>query len=120
MRKVLAILLVLCMVCTMSVVAFAANPITKDTEQIGSTIVKTIGQGPTDPDVPGANEDYTVTIPAELIVPWDCKGLHRYGYSFSIWREGACYGFKGWHRDNSCNHFRRCEPCCIHNRHNDG
>lgn len=71
MRKVLAILLVLCMVCTMSVVAFAANPITKDTEQIGSTIVKTIGQGPTDPDVPGANEDYTVTIPAELIVPWD-------------------------------------------------
>ena len=41
---------------------FAANPITKDTEQIGSTIVKTIGQGPTDPDVPGANEDYTVTI----------------------------------------------------------
>lgn len=83
MRKVLAILLVLCMVCTMSVVAFAANPITKDTEQIGSTIVKTIGQGPTDPDVPGANEDYTVTIPAELIDPrraacnCDDRFIHR-------------------------------------------
>lgn len=71
MKKVLAVILALCMVCTMSVVAFAANPITKDTEQTGSTIVRTVGQGPTDPDIPGANEDYIVTIPAELIVPWD-------------------------------------------------
>lgn len=71
MKKILAAVLALCMLLAMSTVAFAANPITKDTEQTGATVVKTIGQGPTDPNVPGADEDWTVTIPAELIVPWD-------------------------------------------------
>lgn len=71
MKKILAVVLALCMLFAMSAVAFAANPITKDTEQTGATIIKTIGQGPTDPNVPGADEDWTVTIPAELVVPWD-------------------------------------------------
>lgn len=71
MKKILAVVLAMCMLFAMSTVAFAANPITKDTEQTGATIIKTVGQGPTDPDVPGADEDWTVTIPAELAVPWD-------------------------------------------------
>lgn len=71
MKKVLALALALCLMLAMGTVAFAANPITKDTEQTGSVIVKTVGQGPTVPDQPGADENWTVTIPAELVIPWD-------------------------------------------------
>lgn len=71
MKKVLAVILALCMVCAMGTVAFAATIEGPVTPATGDTLVKTDAELPTDPNVPGGDEDWTVTIPAELTVPWD-------------------------------------------------
>lgn len=73
MKKVLALALALCMMLAMGTVAFAyGETINKDTvPQSGSMLVKTDADLPTEPGVPGGDEEWTVTIPAELVVPWD-------------------------------------------------
>lgn len=73
MKKDLALALALCMMLAMGTVAFAyGETINKDTvPQSGSTLVKTDADLPTEPGVPGGDEEWTVTIPAELVVPWD-------------------------------------------------
>ena len=64
MKKLISIALAAAMLAAVSVPAFAANPITKETEQTGTTIIKTSTK--TGPDSP---EDvavrYTVSIPAD-------------------------------------------------------
>lgn len=73
MKKVLALALALCLMLAMGTVAFAyGETIDKNSDpQSGSTLVKTDADLPTEPGVPGGDEEWTVTIPAELIVPWD-------------------------------------------------
>ena len=68
MKKLISIALAAAMLAAVSVPAFAANPITKETEQTGTTIIKTSTK--TGPDSP---EDvavrYTVSIPADTGAP---------------------------------------------------
>lgn len=78
MKKLLALGLSLAMMASLTAVAFAADnktivgPDGDDTpnQQSGYTVVKTETKGPVDPN-PGEDESWTVTIPAEIIVPWD-------------------------------------------------
>ena len=69
MKKLISIALAAAMLAAVSVPAFAANPITKETEQTGTTIIKTSTK--TGPDSP---EDvavrYTVSIPADTEIYW--------------------------------------------------
>ena len=61
MKKLISIALAAAMLAAVSVPAFAANPITKETEQTGTTIIKTSTK--TGPDSPDDNAvRYTVTI----------------------------------------------------------
>ena len=73
MKKVLALALALCLMLAMGTVAFAyGETIDKNSDpQSGSTLVKTDADLPTEPGVPGGDEEWTVTIPAEIVVPWD-------------------------------------------------
>ena len=68
MKKVLALALALCLMLAMGTVAFAyGETIDKNSDpQSGSTLVKTDADLPTEPGVPGGDEEWTVTIPAEL------------------------------------------------------
>lgn len=77
MKKLLALGLSLAMMASLSAVAFAEDktivgPDADDTpnQQSGYTVVKVNG-APTDPDVPGPGESWTVTIPAEIVLEWD-------------------------------------------------
>lgn len=68
MKKVIALLLALCMVFAMSTVAFAATGvIRKDGTEISAddakTIIRTEGTE--------ENDEYYVTIPADITVPWN-------------------------------------------------
>ena len=69
MKKLISIALAAAMLAAVSDPAFAANPITKETEQTGTTIIKTSTK--TGPDSP---EDvavrYTVSIPADTEIYW--------------------------------------------------
>ena len=68
MKKVIALVLALCMVFAMSAVAFAVEEtITKGAaDQEGTVVVRTVF----DDDTPGAYDSYTVTIPADVTVDW--------------------------------------------------
>lgn len=66
MKKLLALGLSLAMMASLTSVAFAANPITKDTEQTGEAVVKT---EMTDEDLEKYQE-YTITFDAETTIDW--------------------------------------------------
>ena len=68
MKKVIALVLALCMVFAMSAVAFAVEEtITKGAaDQEGAVVVRTVF----DDDTPGAYDSYTVTIPADVTVDY--------------------------------------------------
>ncbi|MCI5795982.1 MAG: hypothetical protein MR019_03825 [Ruminococcus sp.] len=69
MKKLISIALAAAMLAAVSVPAFAANPITKNTEQSGTTIIKTSTK--TGPDSPEDDAvKYTVTIPADTEIYW--------------------------------------------------
>lgn len=68
MKKLLALGLSLAMMASLSAVAFAAQP-TGNIEP--GTPVKTEGEGPLGPDQPGKDETWSITIPAEIVVPWN-------------------------------------------------
>ena len=71
MKKLLALGLSLAMMASLSAVAFAADDGQFQGTVPDGTIVRAIGEGPQGPDEPGADEQWTVTIPATLTVPWD-------------------------------------------------
>ena len=75
MKKVIALVLALCMVFAMSAVAFAVEEtITKDAaDQEGAVVVRTVF----DDDTPGAYDSYTVTIPADVTVDWPRMKIMR-------------------------------------------
>ena len=77
MKKILSIALAVVMLFAVCVPAFAANPITQDTEPNGTTIVKTSTTTETGEDA----EKYAVTIPAETIIPWEKTVTALEGYS---------------------------------------
>ena len=64
MKKIIAIMMALVMMMAIAVPTFAANPIKETGEQTGESLVKTditsVGAG-----------SYTVTYPAEIVIPWD-------------------------------------------------
>lgn len=64
MKKIIAIAMALVMMMAITVPAFAANPITQTGDQTGEALVKT------DTSAVGAGS-YTVTYPAEIIIPWN-------------------------------------------------
>ncbi len=64
MKKIIAIAMALVMMMAIAVPAFAANPITQTGDQTGEALVKT------DTSAVGAGS-YTVTYPAEIIIPWN-------------------------------------------------
>ncbi len=64
MKKIIAIAMALVMMMAIAVPAFAANPIVETGEQTGEALVKT------DTTSVGAGS-YTVTYPAEIIIPWE-------------------------------------------------
>lgn len=66
MKKILSIALAVVMLFAVCVPAFAANPITQDTEPNGTTIVKTSTTTETGEDA----EKYAVSIPADTKIPW--------------------------------------------------
>lgn len=71
MKKVLAIVLALCMVFAMSTAAFAATGvIRKDgaviTPEQAQTVIKTVGTS--------ADDEYYVTIPADITIAWNDMG----------------------------------------------
>lgn len=69
MKKLISIALAAVMLAAASVPAFAANPITKETDNTGTAIVKTSTK--TGPDAPDDNAvKYTVTIPADTEIYW--------------------------------------------------
>lgn len=69
MKKLISIALAAAMLAAVSVPAFAANPITKETEQTGTTIIKTSTKtGPDSPEDDAVR--YTVSIPAETPIYW--------------------------------------------------
>lgn len=72
MKKVLSIALALVMMLAVCVPAFAANPITQDTENTGTAVVKTDTLKDTDGDGKGdtSAESFIVTIPADTVIPW--------------------------------------------------
>lgn len=72
MKKVLAVVLALCMVFAMGTVAFAANEvISKGTDpQTGSIDVLTKLK---DGETPADYDSYTVTIPADITFEWDAS-----------------------------------------------
>ena len=69
MKKLLALGLSLAMMASLSAVAFAEEIVKPATT--GDTVVKTVADLPDEPDVPGGDETWTVTIPASIDVPWD-------------------------------------------------
>ncbi len=64
MKKILAIAMAIVMMMAIAVPAFAANPIIETGDQFGDALVKT------DASALGAGT-YTVTYPAEIIIPWN-------------------------------------------------
>lgn len=69
MKKLISIALAAVMLAAASVPAFAANPITKETDNTGTAIVKTSTK--TGPDAPEDDAvKYTVTIPADTTIYW--------------------------------------------------
>ena len=66
MKKVLAVALAVVMMLSVSVMAFAANPITNDSEQKETIDVKTSASA--------ANDKYTVSVPASVTIPWNNDG----------------------------------------------
>ena len=63
MKKILAVALAVVMMFSVSVLAFAANPITQDTDQTETIDVFTV--------VDAADDTYTVTVPASVAIPWN-------------------------------------------------
>ncbi|MBS5873415.1 MAG: hypothetical protein KIC46_04770 [Clostridiales bacterium] len=71
MKKVLALVLALCMVFAMGTVAFAASSeqyITKDDPTDKTVVIKT---DLTDKQKPSDFDKYTVTIPADITIDWN-------------------------------------------------
>lgn len=66
MKKVLAVALAVAMMLSVSVMAFAANPITNDSEQNETINVVTSASA--------ANDEYTVSVPASVTIPWNNDG----------------------------------------------
>lgn len=66
MKKVLAVALAVVMMLSVSVMAFAANPITNDSEQTETINVVTSASA--------ANDKYTVSVPASVTIPWNNDG----------------------------------------------
>ena len=66
MKKVLAVALAVVMMLSVSVMAFAANPITNDSEQNETINVVTSASA--------ANDEYTVSVPASVTIPWNNDG----------------------------------------------
>lgn len=67
MKKVLAVALAVVMMLSVSVMAFAANPITNDSSEQNETInvVTSASAG---------NDEYTVSVPASVTIPWNNDG----------------------------------------------
>lgn len=75
MKKLLALGISLAMMASLSAVAFAAeiqgpDPDGTNPQSAGVDVVVE-GKGPTEPDVPGADENWTVYIPADYTLTWD-------------------------------------------------
>lgn len=66
MKKVLAVALAVAMMLSVSVMAFAANPITNDSEQNETINVVTSASA--------TNDEYTVSVPASVTIPWNNDG----------------------------------------------
>lgn len=80
MKKLISIALAAVMLAAASVPAFAANPITKETDNTGTAIVKTSTK--TGPDAPDDNAaKYTVTIPADTTIYWGAEETALDGFS---------------------------------------
>ncbi len=80
MKKLISIALAAAMLAAVSVPSFAANPITKETDNTGTAIVKTSTK--TGPDAP--DEDavkYTVTIPADTTIYWGTEETDLTGFT---------------------------------------
>ena len=73
MKKLISIALAAVMLAAASVPAFAANPITKETDNTGTAIVKTS----TDDNA----VKYTVTIPADTTIYWGAEETALDGFS---------------------------------------
>lgn len=69
MKKLLALGISLAMTASLSAVAFAEEIVKPDTT--GDTVVKTVADLPDQPDVPGDDETWTVTIPASIDIAWN-------------------------------------------------
>lgn len=70
MKKVLALALALVMMFAVCIPAFAANPITQDSDlKKGEAIVKTSTTREDGTDA----ESFTVTIPATTVIPWETE-----------------------------------------------
>ena len=80
MKKLISIALAAAMLAAVSVPAFAANPITKETDNTGTAIVKTSTK--TGPDAPDDNAvKYTVTIPADTTIYW---GVESTDFTYNV------------------------------------
>lgn len=73
MKKLLALGLSLTMMASLSAVAFAEEIVGPGADNPQSADVQVIvaGKGPTEPDKPGEDENWTVTIPATYQLEWD-------------------------------------------------
>lgn len=80
MKKLISIALAAAMLTAVSVPAFAANPITKETAQTGTTIIKTSTKtGPDSPEDDAVR--YTVSIPADTEIYWGAEETALDGFS---------------------------------------
>ena len=80
MKKLISIALAAAMLAAVSVSSFAANPITKETDNTGTAIVKTSTK--TGPDAPDDDAvKYTVTIPADTTIYWGAEETALDGFT---------------------------------------
>lgn len=76
MKKLLSVLLSAAMLCALALPAFAANPITNESEASGETIVQTDISGIT------GNGYFSVSYPAEMNIVWGTAST-QFGYTIT-------------------------------------